>query len=99
MNIQFEGYLELDLQVSFDTDEDGPQITSVVFAGADIMNLLTDRQMEELRDQAMSAEQIVAEKKQAAIEDRGDWLYEQAKDRKYEESQRAAQWCTERNLA
>ena len=35
----------------------------------------------------------------ASRDDIGDYRYEQAKDRKYEESQRAAQWCIEKGVA
>jgi len=85
MNIEFSGYLELELDVCFDTDEDGPQITDALLVGRDILGLLTEGQIEQLLGQARDAEQAAAERKQDELETRGDWLYEQAKDRKLEE--------------
>jgi len=80
MNIEFSGYLELELDVCFDTDEDGPQITDVLLVGRDILGLLTEGQIEQLVGQARDAEQAAAERKQDMLEARGDWLYEQHRD-------------------
>ena len=81
MNMTFAGYLEVYPTVSFDTDEDGPVLTSVMLDGVDILPNLSDVQRDGLVDLAREHEQLEAERKQAAIEDRGDWLYDRRKDK------------------
>lgn len=80
MNLTFAGYVEVYPTVSFDVDEDGPQLTSVMLNGVDLLPNMSDMQIGGLIDLAVEFQQIQAEKKQAAREDYGDYLYQMRKD-------------------
>jgi len=80
MNMTFPGYLEVYPLVSFDTDEHGPALTSVMLDGVDILPNLSDVQRDGLVDLAREHEQLEAEMVQAAQEDHAEYLYRQRKD-------------------
>ena len=109
--MEAKGYLELDIEGSFrevqvcieyEYDQGYPvKIIGCELGGASIMELVENNKdlMAQLELCAIEDMDYRADMAMAKAEDAADARYESWKDRRYEESQRHANWCVERNLA
>ena len=76
-------WLEVEMTVEFELDEDEINICSVIMGSGenevDITKALTDEQVEEFKNEIREK---LTEMGEAEIADRADWEYEQEKDRR-----------------